>query len=402
MLNPSLALLASIAGILILIRLRLNPCLAILAGSLILSLLVLPLHSIPDLMLQTLLNHQTLRLLAVVACALTLACLMELNGLLAKLAAMMERIGPRLAMCLTPAVIGLVPMPAGALVSATTLRGLVKRLGLTPEQATFINYWFRHIWEYSLPVYPAVITASVLLSTPLSSVVKTLLPMTVLAIAFGAISSYRILKLKKPPEIKERASKNTVRDFLSASWPVLLLVSLILLGLDAVIVFPLTLALFALQQRAKGPELKQSFKYGLDPKILLMLYAVMLYKTTIESSGTAYALLSDMQSIRLPALVIIAAVPFLMGFATGVAVAFVGIAFPLLIPFIISDLGVNSYVLLLAYTSGEVGLLLSPVHLCFILSAEYFKANLAKVYKYILPPLLAIEAIAVFIYYIGI
>jgi len=402
MLNPSLALLASIAGILILIRLRLNPCLAILAGSLTLSLLVLPLHSIPDLMLQTLLNHQTLRLLAVVACALTLACLMELNGLLAKLAAMMERIGPRLAMCLTPAVIGLVPMPAGALVSATTLRGLVKRLGLTPEQATFINYWFRHIWEYSLPVYPAVITASVLLSAPLSSVVKTLLPMTVLAIAFGAISSYRILKLKKPPEIKERASKNTVRDFLSASWPVLLLVSLILLGLDAVIVFPLTLALFALQQRAKGPELKQSFKYGMDPKILLMLYAVMLYKATIEGSGTAYALLLDMQSIRLPALVIIAAVPFLMGFATGVAVAFVGIAFPLLTPFIISDLGVNSYVLLLAYTSGEVGLLLSPVHLCFILSAEYFKANLAKVYKYILPPLLAIEAIAVFIYYIGI
>ena len=402
MLNPSLALLASIAGILILIRLKLNPCLAILAGSLILSLLVLPLHSIPDLMLQTLLTHQTLRLLAVVACALTLACLMELNGLLAKLAAMMERIGPRLAMCLTPAVIGLVPMPAGALVSATTLRNLVKRLGLTPEQATFINYWFRHIWEYSLPVYPAVITASVLLSAPLSSVVTTLLPMTVLATAFGAISSYRILKLKKPPEIKEKASKNTVRDFLSASWPVLLLVSLILLGLDAVIVFPLTLALLALQQRAKRPELKQSFKYGLDPKILLMLYAVMLYKATIESSGTAYALLSDMQSIRLPALVIIAAVPFLMGFATGVAVAFVGIAFPLLIPFIISDLGVNSYVLLLAYTSGEVGLLLSPVHLCFILSAEYFKANLAKVYKYILPPLLAIEAIAVFIYYIGI
>jgi len=402
MLNPSLALLASIAGILILIRLKFNPCLAILAGSLILSLLVLPLHSIPGLMLQTLLNHQTLRLLAVVACALTLACLMELNGLLAKLAATMERIGPRLAMCLTPAVIGLVPMPAGALVSATTLRDLVKRLGLTPEQATFINYWFRHIWEYSLPVYPAVITASVLLSAPLSSVVKTLLPMTVLAIAFGALSSYRILKLKKTPEIKERASKNTVYDFLSASWPVLLLVSLILLGLDAVIVFPLTLALFALQQRAKRSELKQSFKYGLDPKILLMLYAVMLYKATIEGSGTAYALLSDMQSIRLPALVIIAAVPFLMGFATGVAVAFVGIAFPLLIPFIISDLGVNSYVLLLAYTSGEVGLLLSPVHLCFILSTEYFKANLAKVYKHILPPLLAIEAIAVFIYYIGI
>jgi hypothetical protein len=58
----------------------------------------------------------------------------------------------------------------------------------------------------------------------------------------------------------------------------------------------------------------------------------------------------------------------------------------------------NSYALLLAYTSGEVGLLLSPVHLCFVLSAEYFKANLGKVYRYTLPPLLAIEAIAVVMY----
>lgn len=81
--------------------------------------------------------------------------------------------------------------------------------------------------------------------------------------------------------------------------------------------------------------------------------------------------------------------------------AYVGIVLPLLIPFIAPALELNSYALLLAYTSGEVGLLLSPVHLCLILSAEYFKANLAKVYKYLLPPLLAIEAIAVVIYYIA-
>jgi len=42
--------------------------------------------------------------------------------------------------------------------------------------------------------------------------------------------------------------------------------------------------------------------------------------------------------------------------------------------------------------------LLSPLHLCLILSTEYFKANLAKVYQYILPPSLLLEAIAVIIY----
>jgi len=168
-----------------------------------------------------------------------------------------------------------------------------------------------------------------------------------------------------------------------------------------VIAFPVTLALCALQQRVKWPEWEKALKFGLEPKMLLLLYAVMLYKAAIESSATADTLLSDMESIRLPALAIMAALPFLMGFATGIATAFVGIAFPLLIPFMTPDLKLNSYALLLAYTSGEVGVLLSPVHLCLIFSAEYFKANLAKVYRYTLPPLLAIEAIAVLIYYVG-
>jgi len=401
MLNPSLVLLASIAGILILLRLKLHPGLALFIGSLIISLLVLPPHSVPGLMMRTLLNHQTLKLLAIIASALTLSRLMDVKGLLASLAATMERIGPRLAMYLVPAVIGLVPMPAGALVSATALRDLAKRLGLTPERVTFINYWFRHVWEYSLPVYPAIITTSVILSVQLSSVVITLLPMTALAIALGTISSYRMLKPNKSRKTKERMSKNIAYNLLRASWPILLLVALVLLGLDAVIAFPLALALLALQQRVKWPESKMALKYGLDPKILFLLYAIMLYKTTIESSDAAYALFSDMQNIGLPALTVLAALPFLMGFATGIGMAFVGIAFPLLVPFIASELGINSYALLLAYTSGCVGLLLSPVHLCLILSAEYFKASLAKVYKYILPPLIAIEAIAVLIYHIA-
>ena len=401
MLNPSLALLVSIGAILILLRLRVHPGLAIFAGGLIISLLVLPLHLIPSLMLQSLLDYQTLRLLVVIACALTLSSLMEEKGLLAKLAAVMEGISPRLAMHLVPAVIGLVPMPAGALVSATTLRGLVKRMGLTPEQSTFINYWFRHIWEFSVPVYPSIIMTSVILSIPLFSVVKTLFPMTILVIVSGIVLSYGILK--KVPRIKGGPSNKKIiaYNLLKASWPILLLVFSILLGLDVMIAFPLTLALLALQQRVKWPELRKAFKYGLDLKILFLLYAVMLYKTIIESSDAAYAIFSDMQAIGLPVLVILVVLPFLMGFATGLGMAFVGIALPLLVPFITSDLGFNNYALLLAFFSGMMGVFLSPLHLCLILSAEFFKASLAKVYKYILPLSMAMEAIVILIYFIA-
>ncbi|MCK4221288.1 MAG: DUF401 family protein, partial [Dehalococcoidia bacterium] len=381
---------------------KLHPGIAVFAGSLTISILLLPADTIPELIVRTLLGHQFLRLLVIVASALTLSRLMELKGLLTRLAATMESIGPRLAMHLVPAIIGLVPMPGGALVSAAALKDLVRRMRLAPEQATFINYWFRHIWELSLPVYPSIITASVILSVPLSSLFLILLPLTAVAIALGSVSSYRILRLKNTTGTREKATRSIAADLLRAAWPVLLLVLLVSLGVDAVIAFPVALGLCALQQRARWPEMKQALKFGLAPKILLLLYAVMLYKATIEISGAAYTLLADMETIRMPTLAILVVLPLLIGFATGLSLPFVGISFPLLLPFMTSGSEVSSYAILLAYASGAVGYLLSPLHLCLILTTEYFKAPLGMVYRYLLPPLVALGAIIVAVYCIGV
>jgi hypothetical protein len=226
--------------------------------------------------------------------------------------------------------------------------------------------------------------------------------MTALIIALGAVSSYRMLKLNKRYETKERTSKKSiVYNLLRTSWPILLIVGLVLAGLDVVIAFPLALALLACQQRAKWPELKIALKYGADLQILFLLYSIMLFKATIEGAGAAYTLFSDMQYIGMPTPVILALLPFLMGFATGISMGFVGISLPLLVPFITLGSQVDSYALMLAYISGYVGVLLSPLHLCLILSTEYFKASFAKVYRLILPLLLAIEAVVLFIYYIA-
>ena len=399
MLNPSIALLISIASILVLLRLRWHPGLAIFAGSFIISLLVLPLLSIPAHMLQALLTFQTLRLLVIVAGALTLSSLMEEKGLLARLATAMESIGPKLAIHLIPMAIGLVPMPAGALVSATASQGLAQKLGLTPERATFINYWFRHMWEFSIPVYPGIIIASVILAVPFLSIIKILSPITVLAILSGAVISY--VMLRKTKKIEKDPNKNIVFNLIRASWPILLLLPLILLGLEAMIAFPLVLVLLAVQQRTRWPELKKTLKYGLNPKILFMLYAIILYKATIDSSNAAGVLIENMQAIGLPDLVVLVALPLLIGVATGYSPAFAGVALPLLVPYIVTGSGINSPALLVAYVTGFMGVLLSPMHLCLILSTEYFKANLVHVYKYILPLCLGIETVVILIYLVA-
>ena len=53
---------------------------------------------------------------------------------------------------------------------------------------------------------------------------------------------------------------------------------------------------------------------------------------------------------------------------------------------------------MLAYAGGYAGVMLSPVHLCLVLTAEYFKADLGAVYREVVKPVLAVLLVAVFAY----
>ena len=214
MLNPSLALLISIVAILVLTRFKIPVALGVLAGCILLIVFVIKVSDIPSLLLRTITNEQTWQLLIVVPCTMAFGSLMEQKGLLTRLATVLEGIGSRLAIHILPAIIGLVPMPAGALVAATAIKGLGENLKLAPEKVAFINYWFRHIWEISIPVYPAVILVSTILAVPLSTVVETLFPMTILIAASGAVISYRMLRKAPREKRNPRGSwKNIIFSF---------------------------------------------------------------------------------------------------------------------------------------------------------------------------------------------
>ena len=67
----------------------------------------------------------------------------------------------------------------------------------------------------------------------------------------------------------------------------------------------------------------------------------------------------------------------------------VGIAFPILLPII----GVKNPDLtyaMLAYAGGVSGYLLSPLHLCLIVSCAYFKADFIKVWRMLILPVICI------------
>jgi hypothetical protein len=90
---------------------------------------------------------------------------------------------------------------------------------------------------------------------------------------------------------------------------------------------------------------------------------------------------------QVPLLAIISILPFIAGLVTGIAIGFAGTAFPLVVGLMgISGSGLTPMAtLVLAFTMGYAGMMLSPVHLCLLLTREYFSSPYFKVLRYILP-----------------
>ncbi|HLP48101.1 MAG TPA: DUF401 family protein, partial [Candidatus Kapabacteria bacterium] len=114
--------------------------------------------------------------------------------------------------------------------------------------------------------------------------------------------------------------------------------------------------------------------------------AVMVFQRMIEISN-AFTTLSQIGMSLGMVVAVIFLVSFSMGFLTGVNTAFIAIAYPILLPLIKNLPGSHFLPLsLYVFVIGFTGILVSPLHLCLVLTNEYFKSNLNKVYYYLLLP----------------
>ena len=111
-----------------------------------------------------------------------------------------------------------------------------------------------------------------------------------------------------------------------------------------------------------------------------------------------------MKTYGIPELLVIVLFPMIVGMISGLTVAFVGISFPILLYILAPGGAPYMPMIALAYLSGFIGVLFSPLHLCLIYSAEYFKADLAKVFKKLIYPLITLFIIgsvySIFLYLI--
>lgn len=122
----------------------------------------------------------------------------------------------------------------------------------------------------------------------------------------------------------------------------------------------------------------------------------MAFKTILNDSGAVTNISTFFSEYNIPLLPVLFIIPFISGLLTGLTVGFIGSTFPILTGLPDAQ---NIAALSFAFASGYVGVLLSPVHLCLILTREYFKANISGIYRSIIKAGILILVIA-FVEYI--
>ena len=108
----------------------------------------------------------------------------------------------------------------------------------------------------------------------------------------------------------------------------------------------------------------------------------------------------ELNNIGFPIIFIIMLIPFISGITTGLAVGFVGISFPIIISLLGQnpDFSILISTVILAYGFGYMGMILSPVHVCLIVTNKYFKTRLTQsLLKLILP--VSVLLIFILLYY---
>jgi hypothetical protein len=297
-----------------------------------------------------------------------------------------------------PALIGLMPMPAGALFSAPMVQQTAHEDHWKPEWKAAVNYWFRHVWEYWWPIYPAVIIGIAVFKMETWRFIATMLVFTPAAFAAGYFFLIRPHRRSLVMETKSAAS--SLGRFFILMWPVAVVIICVLLlppvltrlvpaigaqtnKLLAMLIGSL-LGLAIIWRRTRGrKKMFVSFFEKRNLSILFTIGAVIFFQSMLESSRLLPAASAEMVRSGISVVPVVALLPFLAGFITGIAAGFAGIAFPLIVGLLDSGgCGLTPMATLaLAFGFGYMGMMLSPIHLCLIMTRDYFSASLLPIYR---------------------
>lgn len=405
---PFLKVLIAFAAMLCGMRFKVGLGLSILLGGVIMGVLF-GLGPMPIAVagVSALVEDKFLFLMAIVGLILVLSDAMERSGQSRRLMDALSGYltSPRLRLVFFPALIGLLPMPGGAVFSAPMVKTVSEDMRIRNSDRAVLNYWFRHVWELCWPLYPGLILTVGLADIQILDLITYTWPGTPIMLLAGWFFYLRPGVLGAEdialPELVTPKSKGAAfREGLPLLTAIVGAIGLetaiasffpsVPFELGVVIALFLAVVCVMVQNKQLGMDfLRQVLVKKSLWSMIFVIVSIFMFKDIMQAAGVV----EEMSRVAGGEAALFASavfLPFLVGMVAGINVAFVGATFPLLLG-LLASLGMNDQMipyLVLATFSGFTGVMISPIHICFILTCEYFRCDLGRTWRKLVGPCL--------------
>jgi len=346
---------------------------AIFTGAVLLGLITIPIKQLLSLTLNTFLNLNNLILAFAIGLIPIIGGLLSETGLLDKMVRNFP-LGKRAFLMFSPAFLGLLTIPGGALFSAPLVNNGGQ--GLSNTRKASINVWFRHVLHIVYPLAPTLIIACELAGYSVYYLIPYLVPYFVLSMAIGFL-----YLLRKASNEDIMRYEHNLRDFLIPVF-IILLAPIIdfllravagLKSLATLIGVTVALLVMVIYARIDLKTLSKVSKKMKPWSFAFLILAVLEYQAVFMNSGVSPLI----SKANLDPIVIIF-IGFILGFLTGRT----STPIVILIPIFKGAYGIISPLYLsLMYYFILLGYIISPVHPCLIVTAQYFRISVGEVIK---------------------
>ncbi|MEM0317477.1 MAG: DUF401 family protein [Candidatus Nezhaarchaeales archaeon] len=326
----------------------------------------------------------------------------EVRNLSDSLKRFTERTG--LLLALSPAIMSLLPIAGGALLSAPIVSSLIKDSNLCPARGSYINLWFRHVPVLVYPLAQSIILASALTGMPLFIVILFQTPVVVVMTVVGYFLGLRGGTYRKVEELTWNrgdvkifvksilpiASATALAITLSIMWKGLVQqgLSLLVASVTGIIV------LVTISRTARKIIGKSLLRWGIYD-VTLATYGAFLFQNVMTIAGIP-SVLKSLALSSTSELPLLASMPFLLSFLMGSVIGSLTISTSMLA----GTIEFTPKMVMLLYTSSFLGYVISPLHLCLVFTLKYFNTTLYEFYKYAIPSTMVTYLATLLFYFI--
>lgn len=368
---------------------------AMLAGSGLLFLISDPtVGNLVSALTETATNSGTWELLFALYFVMCLEYQLRTGGIVDGLMAASRRLlrSERILLPLMPAFLGCLPSLGGAIFSAPLVESASKPYNLNAETKTAINYWFRHIWEYSNPIFSGMLLAGQLSGIPLGVLISNMIWLTILAVIVGWLFFISPLK-GKDSSAEAPAATTTEQDagyryILLAAGPIIANFFLVVfLQSPASIAMGLVVLAMIFILRQNVSDIKAMLIYSFDRNLLWGIAGILFFQSILHQSGTIKEVGLLLNSMAVPNAIIVGVIALVSGLLVGTSQGFVAITFPFIMVLAPGDVTLA----MVCFALGTAGQMLSPAHLCLLVTLDYFKSDFLKTLR----PIAVLEIVMV-------